>query len=160
MRGIHLSLVDSPKKEPVLYKSFPSYGIIMTRWNTQDMNDFNSLGPSDAIRWQRSRWTLGQVMACCLIVLSHYLNQCWLFISKNEWHSSKGKFTRDNSAINHRNYLENQVPKIPFKFPRGQWVKILMPGQNDEPLKTHIHWHVQLNDLPISIAPKNSFIVV
>ena len=66
---------------------------------------FNSLGPSDAIWWQRSGSTLAQVMACCLTATSHYLNQCWLIISKIEWHSSKGKFTRDISAISHWNYL-------------------------------------------------------
>ena len=43
--------------------------------------NFNSLGPSDAIRQQRSGSTLAQVMACCLTAPSHYLNQCWL-ISK------------------------------------------------------------------------------
>ena len=49
----------------------------------------NSLGPSDAIwRW-RSWSTLVQVMACCLTAPSHYLNQCWLIISKVLWHSSE-----------------------------------------------------------------------
>ena len=33
-------------------------------------------------------------------LLSHYLNQCWLFISEVVWHSSEGNFTRDTSAIN------------------------------------------------------------
>ena len=61
-------------------------------------------------------------MACCLTASSDYLNQCWLIISKVEWHSYEDKFTRDTSAINHWNYLENVVPKISFKFPRGQWV--------------------------------------
>ena len=88
----------------------------------------NSLGPSDAIWRQRSGSTLAQVMACCLTAPSHYLHQCWLIISKVDWHSSKGKFTRDNSPINHWNYLENQVPRISFKFPRGQWVKLIPPG--------------------------------
>ena len=59
----------------------------------------NSLGPSDAIWRQRSGSTLVQVMACCLTAPSHYLNQCRLIISKVEWHSSKGEFTRDTSAI-------------------------------------------------------------
>ena len=68
---------------------------------------FNSLWPSDSIWRQRSGSTLAQVMAGCLTAPSHYLNQCWLIISKVEWHSSKGKFTRDTSAINHWNYLEN-----------------------------------------------------
>ena len=53
------------------------------RWNLQ------YLGPSDAIwRW-RSWSTLVQVMACCLTTPSHYLNQCWLIISKVPWHSSE-----------------------------------------------------------------------
>ena len=34
-------------------------------------------------KWQhRSGSTLAQVMACCLTAASHYLNQCWLIISK------------------------------------------------------------------------------
>ena len=42
----------------------------------------NSLGPSDAI-WRWRSWSvLVQVMAP-----SHYLNQCWLIISKVLWHS-------------------------------------------------------------------------
>ena len=41
----------------------------------------NSLWPSDAIWRQGSRSTLVQVMACCLMTPSHYLNQCWLIIS-------------------------------------------------------------------------------
>ena len=67
----------------------------------------NSLGPSDAKWRQISGSTLARVMACCLTAPSHYLSQCWLIISKVQWHSSKGKFTRDNPAINHWNYLEN-----------------------------------------------------
>ena len=43
---------------------------------------FNSLWPSDAIWWQRCESTLAQVMACCLMAPSHYLNQCWLIISE------------------------------------------------------------------------------
>ena len=43
---------------------------------------FNSLWPSDTIWWYRSGSTLAQVMAWCLTAPSHYLNQCWLIISK------------------------------------------------------------------------------
>ena len=42
----------------------------------------NSLRPREAIWWHRSGSTLAQVMACCLTAPSHYLNQCWLIISK------------------------------------------------------------------------------
>ena len=106
----------------------------------------NSLGPSDAIWRQRSGSTLAQVMACCLMAPSHYLNQCWLIINNVEWHSSKGKFTRDTSAINHWNYLENQVPKISFKFPWGQWVnnsledlKLTVPSKTAAVMPVHFH---------------------
>ena len=50
---------------------------------------FNSLGPSEAIWWWRFWSTLVQVMACCLTAPSHYLNQCWLIISKGMCHSSE-----------------------------------------------------------------------
>ena len=40
-----------------------------------------SLWPSDAIWRHMSVSTLAEVMACCLMAPSHYLNQCWLFIS-------------------------------------------------------------------------------
>ena len=40
--------------------------------------ELNSLWPSDTIWWHRSGLALAQVMACCLIAPSHYLNQCWL----------------------------------------------------------------------------------
>ena len=49
----------------------------------------NSLGPSDAIWHCRSWSTLVQVMAYCLTAPSHYLNQCWLIISKVLLHSSE-----------------------------------------------------------------------
>ena len=84
--------------------------LITMRIRAQEKNVYscklNSLWPSDAILRHRSGSTLVQIMACCLTAPSHYLNLCWL-ISTVKWHSSKGKFTRDDSAINHWNYLEN-----------------------------------------------------
>ena len=85
----------------------------------------NSLWPDDAIWWHRSGSTLAQVMACCLTTPSHYLNQCWLIISKVQWHSLECNFTRDISAISHWNWLENYLSKILVKSSRGQWVNIL-----------------------------------
>ena len=67
------------------------------------MGKINSLWSSDARRWQRSGSTLAQVMACCLIASSHYLNQCWLIISKVQWHSSECNFARDTSATSNWN---------------------------------------------------------
>ena len=60
----------------------------------------NSLWPSDAIRRQRTESTLLQLMACCLTAQSHYLNQCWLIISKVLWHSSEGIIMRRSEDTN------------------------------------------------------------
>ena len=73
-------------------------------------------------------------MACCLMAPSHYLNQCWLIMSKVQRHSSEGNFTIDTSAINHWIYLENYLSKISFKSPRGQWVN----RSNDPSQTTYI----------------------
>ena len=91
-------------------------------WFKTTLFIINSLWPRDAIWRQISGSTLAEVLACCLVAPSHYLKQCWLIISKVKWHSSMGNLTRDISALNHWNYLKNQVPKMPFKFPRGLWV--------------------------------------
>ena len=66
-----------------------------------EYKNFNSLWPSDAIWQQRSGSTLVQVMAWCRQAPSHYLNQCWLILSKVQWHSSDGNFIRDTTVINH-----------------------------------------------------------
>ena len=62
---------------------------------------FNSLWPSDAIRRQRSGSPMAQVMACCLTAPSHYLNQCWLILTKVQWCLSKGNFAWDITAMSH-----------------------------------------------------------
>ena len=46
----------------------------------------NSLLPSDDIWCQWSWSTLVQVMACCLMTTSHYLNQCWLESTSVQFH--------------------------------------------------------------------------
>ena len=61
----------------------------------------NSLWPNDAIWRYRSRSTLAHVMACCLTAPSHYLNQCWLILSKNQWHSAEGNLIKNSSPFNH-----------------------------------------------------------
>ena len=60
-----------------------------------------NLWSSDAIWRHRSGSILAQVMACCLMAPSHYLNQWWLVISKVQWDSPESNFTRNISVINH-----------------------------------------------------------
>ena len=57
--------------------------------------------------WDLRPSTLDQVMACCLAASSHYLNQCWLLISKVQWHPSHNNSTR---------YLSNQSLKLAEKL--------------------------------------------
>ena len=64
-------------------------------------NQVNSLSPNEAIWRQGSMSTLVQVMACCLTAPSHYLNQCWLIVTKVHWCSSEGNFVWDITAISH-----------------------------------------------------------
>ena len=45
-------------------------------------------------------------MACCLTASNHYLNQCWLIISKARSYSSEGNSTTDTPAINHKHRIE------------------------------------------------------
>ena len=52
-----------------------------------------------SIWWHRFESTLAKIMACCLIAPGHYMNQCWLIISKVQWHLSEGNFTRINHKI-------------------------------------------------------------
>ena len=82
----------------------------------------NSLWPSDAIKQQGTESTLAQVMAYCLTAPSHYLNQCWLVISKVLWHSSDGIVMRRSEDTNQQNKIENYIFRIAFRSPRDQWV--------------------------------------
>ena len=43
-----------------------------------------------------------------------------------QWHSSEPNFTRDTSAINHWNKLENYLSKISFFYPKGQWFELFV----------------------------------
>ena len=83
----------------------------------------NLLWPSDAISRHRPGSTLAQVMAWCLTAPSHYLNQCWLIVSKVQWHSSEGNFTKDTSATNCWISLKYSLFKISFKSPRANELK-------------------------------------
>ena len=94
-----------------------------THGRQEPSNSFNSLWPSDTIWRQGSRSTLAQVMACCLMASSHYLNQCSISeVHLVQWHSYQGDFTSNASTMSHWNPFENYLSKILLKSPRGQWV--------------------------------------
>ena len=89
---------------------------------------FNLLWPSDAIWWHRFCSILAQVMACCLVAPSHYLNQCWVVISGVLWYSPEGNF-RGNAQDNYSWYeFPNYKLKITAAPPKVQGVNSLGPS--------------------------------
>ena len=67
--------------------------------------------------------TLVPVMACCLKAPSHYLNQCWLIISKVLWHSSEDIIMRRFEDTNQQSKIEGCFLRTILRSPRCQWVK-------------------------------------
>ena len=56
--------------------------------------------------------TLAQVMSCCLMALSHYLNQCWHLISEVLWDSPESNFTVSGEATILNNDFENYTSSV------------------------------------------------
>ena len=72
----------------------------------------------------QSSWSkLVQVMACCLMAPSHYLNQSWLTISEFLRHSPERNFTFDAQTNVLCNELENCTFRISAISPMCPWVK-------------------------------------
>ena len=61
-------------------------------------------------------------MACCLTAPSHYLNHCWLIISKVLWHSSEDIIIRRFEDANQKSKIEDYIFEITLRSTRGQWV--------------------------------------
>ena len=86
----------------ILQKEFKNYWYTFKIAATSSRGHcVNSLWPSGAIWRHGTRSTSAQVMACCLTAPSHYLNQCWLIISKVLWQPPESNLTSDTSVINH-----------------------------------------------------------
>ena len=71
-----------------------------------------------SITWSRCRNAFRDLWT--MTIQWRHLIQCWLIISKFQWHLSEVDFTRA-TYLSHQ-LLENCLSKIPFKSPRGQWV--------------------------------------
>ena len=69
--------------------------------------DINSWWPSST-KWQH--WS--RPMAWCLTAPSHYLNQCWLFISEVVWHLHESNFTTCVKAYILYNGIEKYTLKL------------------------------------------------
>ena len=74
----------------------------------------NFLWPSDAIWRHASGWTLTQVMSCCLMAQSHYLDQYWHIVGFL-WHSLETNFTLSAQAVlfEFKNCILTLLPHLP-----------------------------------------------
>ena len=75
------------------------------------------------VQWRhRSESTVAMSMASYLTAPNHYLNQCWLFINKVQWHSSVEIFIRNTPKPSITTISFNYSSKITFKLFRDQWI--------------------------------------
>ena len=75
--------------------------------------------------WYRIWLTLLQVMSCCLVAPSHYLNHCWLIISDNLLHSHESNLKANAKATILCNEFKNFTFKIMPHLPGGnEWMAI------------------------------------
>ena len=101
---------NQPLSEPIIISLLTHRYVSRPQW-------VNSLGPSEAIWCWRSWSTLVQVMACCLSAPSHYLNQCWLIISKVLWHSSEDIIIQDLKIPISKTRLKHTFSKSHYDLP-------------------------------------------
>ena len=116
--GIHLRAIS--QKCPSHAFSDHTFQIIITSPRGQWVN---KLRPSDTRWWHKSESTLAQIMACCLASSSHYLNQCWLIMSKVLGHFPEGNFTGNVQGSCSWYEFENCPFEVTATSPSGQWVK-------------------------------------
>ena len=80
------------------------------------------VGRSNTIWWYRSGSTLAQVMACCLMAPSHYLNQCWLNINWIPHHSFQRYVYLNAEDTNPNVMFKMYTFEITATSSRGLWV--------------------------------------
>ena len=119
-----LALVQGiPRWRPVTRKIFPFDDVIMVGYNPCNMLSvlLTHCGLMTAYGIGRFWSTLLQVVACCLMALSHYLNQCRLTSTRSSAIHSGAIFT---------GILEISVPQLHLKFIHFK-SQPHMPGDNE-----------------------------
>ena len=78
--------------------------------------------PSDAYMGQSTRPSLVQIMACCLVGTSHYLNQCCNIVNSNLRNKRQWNLKRNSYIFIQENAFENVVREMVAILSRLQWV--------------------------------------
>ena len=96
------------------------YGVTMPQWVNSSWPNWPS--NCDFIGCYISWSALIQIMACCLMAPSHYLNQCRLITSEVLWHSTESHSAWNTEDICPWYEFENDYFKFTAKSPKGHWV--------------------------------------
>ena len=81
----------------------------------------DTLWPNDDIWRHRFGSTMAQVIACCLMAPSHYLNQCLILFDNLLWYSPQVNFWENAQGIYHWYELESYLLNIKTTWPCGHW---------------------------------------
>ena len=98
---------------------------LQSRWKILDVNKrihhlvLTHCGPATPYGNIDLSQKLAQVLACCLMAPSHYLNQFYPIISEVLRHSPESNFTGNASDIHAWYEFENYYIKITVASPRG-----------------------------------------
>ena len=95
---------------------------------TYETNNFklcNLLSTSDAIRRDKSGSTLSRAMACCLLVLSHFLILDWPIINWFLYGTCPRPISQEVREISIRKGFKNALGEITRIFLRDHWVNRL-----------------------------------
>ena len=120
---------DKPLSELMLVRSLTHICVTRPQW-------VNSLWPRYAIWQDTSGLTLVQVMACCMVAPSHYLNQSWLTISGVQWQSTDGNAKEITQPSNIKINLKIPDLKCHSNLPGAYELKLLPLNVNPHIIKT------------------------
>ena len=122
---------------------YPNYILYYHKANLSPLT-FNSLWSSDFIWQHRSMSTLAQVMACCLMAPSHYLNQRWLLINDVLWHLPESDFITQAAIL--CDEFGSYTIKITATSPGTNELKVSMNMDVDKRQNSHASWGRSLQD--------------
>ena len=105
--------------------------------------DVNSLQFNYALWQLRTGSTLAQVMASCLVAPSHYLNKCWLIISKVQWHSCGSNFTpQPETPQPSITKIGLEITHLKFNWNLPRAINSLRPSDAYMHQWTNDHWFI------------------
>ena len=149
---------------PVLCHHMASLGyeLVNLKWINVDLK-FNQMNLIICCHWTYWKSSQVQVMACCLMAPSRYLNQCWIIINGLLWHPLKTNSTGISQVINLWNEFEKYTFEIIATSQRGHWINHTITATsprvqwvnktwNKRGLKPSISFHLHMLTLDVNLS--------